>query len=58
LEGWLYGFLTGRGLEREKTDELQARLADLELQSAAEFGRIARFLRGWKTIPIRLAGLK
>ncbi len=45
-------------LERQRTDELQIRLADLELQSAAQFGRTARSLRGWRGILVRLAGLK
>jgi len=45
-------------LERQKIEELQARVVDLELQNAAQFGRKARSLRGWRGILIRLAGLK
>lgn len=45
-------------LEQRKNAEVQAHLEELELKSAAEFGRKARALTGWRRALTRIAGLK
>jgi hypothetical protein len=44
-------------LEQRNAREIQARLEEIELRSAADFGRKVHSLTGWRRILIRMAGL-